>query len=342
MSGFSAGLLLLAGLASAAVVASDRESGDPYLIGERPNPSGPPTVATLGIYLLDIDEIDDVNQRFGVDMLIDISWQDSRLALPNDERTGGYRTLPLNEIWTPRVLIVNDRGLRPQLPLVAEVDDLGHVDYRQRLSGELATDLFFEDFPFDAQRLPIDIISYQYSPSEVSFTLNTAISGDDGSFAAEGWRLRILGPEFGEFTVPAERGVRPRLTYVIEAKRNTRYYLWTMFFPISLIIFMSWTAFWLQPNIVPSRIGISTASIFSLVAFGISSRLSLPRVSYLTRADMFVLGCTLLVFLGLSIAVIGSRWASSDRMDRALRLNAAARWVYAGLFGVVVLITLAK
>lgn len=115
-----------------------------------------------------------------------------------------------------------------------------------------------------------------------------------------------------------------------------------MFLPVSLIVFMSWTAFWLQPNIVPPRIGISTASIFSLVAFGITTRLSLPRVSYLTRADIFVLGCTLLVFLGLSVAVIGSRWASSDRMDRALHLNAAARWAYAGLFGVVILTTLTK
>lgn len=339
---YRAGLLLLAGLASTASAAAGLESTDPHLIGERPNPSGPPTVTTLGVYLLDIDDIDDVNQRFGIDMLIDVSWQDSRLALSEDESTGQYRTLPLSAIWTPRVLIVNDRGLTPQLPLVAEVDDRGNVDYRQRLSGELAADLIFRDFPFDVQRLPIDIISYQYSPSEVSFALNVDISGDDGSFAAEGWRLTLLGPEFGEFKVPAERGVRPRLTYIIEAERNTRYYLWTMFFPVSLIIFMSWTAFWLQPNIVPPRIGISTASIFSLVAFGISSRLSLPRVSYMTRADVFVLGCTLLVFVGLGVAVIGSRWASSDRMDRALRLNAAARWIYVGLFCVVALITLMR
>jgi len=109
-----------------------------------------------------------------------------------------------------------------------------------------------------------------------------------------------------------------------------------MFLPMSLIVFMSWTAFWIQPNIVPPRIAISTASIFSLIAFGFSVRLSLPRVSYLTRADIFVIGCTLLVFLALGAAVVGSRWASADKMEQAVRLNAAIRWIYVGLFVVVV------
>jgi uncharacterized membrane protein YidH (DUF202 family) len=110
---------------------------------------------------------------------------------------------------------------------------------------------------------------------------------------------------------------------------------------MSLIVFMSWTAFWIQPNVVPPRIAISTASIFSLIAFGFSVRLSLPRVSYLTRADLFVIGCTLLVFMALGAAVIGSRWASADKMEQAVHLNATARWVYAALFLVVVVATAA-
>jgi hypothetical protein len=113
-----------------------------------------------------------------------------------------------------------------------------------------------------------------------------------------------------------------------------------MFLPMSLIVFMSWTVFWLQPDIVPARIGISTASIFSLLALGFSMRLSLPAVSYMTRADIFVIGCTLLVFVALGVAVIGSRWASADRMEQALRLNAIARWTYVGLFGLIATFTM--
>jgi len=339
-SAFRIGLLLVVAHFSTNLGAQSLESTDLRLVNERPNSSDESTLVTFGIFVFDIDEIDDVNQRFSVDMFTIVTWHDPRLALPENERVGASRSMPLDGIWAPLGLIVNDRGLSRQLPRTAKIDDLGNVVYRQRLSGELAVALELKDFPFDKQRLPIDFVSYEYSPDEVRFLVNTEFRGDAGSFSAAGWKMRIVEPEYGEFTVPAAGIVRPRLTYYIEAQRNTQYYLLTMFLPMSLIVFMSWMVFWLQPDIVPARIGISTASIFSLLALGFSIRLSLPAVSYMTRADLFVIGCTLLVFVALGVAVIGSRWASSDRMEQALGLNAVARWVYVGLFGLVATIAM--
>ena len=202
-SAFRIGLLLIVTQLSTAVAAHVLESTDLSLVSERPNPSGEATLITVGIFKFDIDEIDDVNQRFRVDMFTIFAWHDPRLALPEDERVGRNRSLPLDEIWTPRGLIINDRGLIMQLPRNANIDDLGNVVYRQRLSGELAVTLELNEFPFDKQRLPIDFVSYRHSPDEVRFSVNTGIRGDAGSFSAAGWRMRIVEPEYGEFTVPA-------------------------------------------------------------------------------------------------------------------------------------------
>lgn len=319
--------------------AQNLESNSPELIGDRPNSGGAATEVAVSLYVIDIDSIDDVKQRFSIDFFVNISWQDSRLALEESLRAGRNRTLPLDEIWSPRGLIVNDRGLNRQLPLVADIDDLGRVQYRQRFSGDLAVDLDLREFPFDTQHLPITIVSYQYSPDEVRFASPTALSMDDRLSNADDWQYKMLEPEIGDFTIAAAGVVRPQLTIVIEAQRNARYYLLTMLLPITLILFMAWTAFWLQPNIIPPRIGISTASIFSLIAFGFSIRLSLPPVAYLTKTDVFVIGSMLMVFLALGVAVISSRWANSDRVESALRLNAIARWVYIGLFFAVVAAT---
>jgi len=329
-------VLLVATLLSARLGAQEVDATAAQLIAERPNANGASTEVTVRVFLIDIDEIDDVRQRFNVDMFVNIAWQDPRLAVPGDEQTGQIRTLPMTDIWTPRGLIVNDRGLSPKLPMVAEVDVLGNVVYRQRLAGELGVDLDLKEFPFDTQQLVIKVISYQYSPDEVQFSGNTIIASDTEAFSVEGWSFSLLETDFGEFSIPAVGVVRPQVVFAVEAQRKSQYYLLTMFLPMSLIVFMSWTAFWIQPNIVPPRIAISTASIFSLIAFGFSVRLSLPRVSYLTRADLFVIGCTLLVFLALGAAVIGSRWASADKLEQAVRLNAAIRWIYVGLFGVVI------
>lgn len=323
-------------LLSLPVIAQETDSMQNRLVAERPDVDGEPTEITVGVFIVDIDVIDDVSQRFNVDLFVNLAWRDQRLALPDSERSGQIRTFPLNEIWTPRGLIVNDRGLSRQLPLVADVDAAGNVVSRQRLFGELSADLNFENFPFDTQQLPIEIISYQYSPNEIRFSSKSRIDANLASFSAEGWSFRLLDSDFGQLKVAAIGIERPQLKFVVEAERNSQYYLLTMFLPMSLIVFMSWTAFWIQPNVVPPRIAISTASIFSLIAFGFSIRLSLPRVSYVTQADMFVLGCTLLVFVALGVAVIGSRWAASDRLEQALKLNAATRWIYLVLFlGVV-------
>jgi len=333
---FYAAILLVASLSITSLNAQGLDSTDARRIAERPSADGASTEVTVGLFLFDIDEIDDVRQRFNVDIFINIAWRDPRLALPEEGRSGQIRTVPIDDIWTPRGLVVNDRGLTRQLPLVADVDAQGNVVIRQRLSGELAVKLNLKAFPFDTQRLPIQIISYQYSPDEVRFSRESSFAGTVEEFSGEGWSFRLLDIDFGEFTVPDAGVARPQVTYIVEAQRKTQYYLLTMFLPMSLIVFMSWTAFWIQPNVVPPRIAISTASIFSLIAFGFSIRLSLPRVSYVTHADQFVIGCTLLVFLALGVAVIGSRWASADNLDRALRLNAIMRWVYAALFLIVV------
>lgn len=332
--------VLLGVLFCGSVHAEGLESTSRVPTAERPDPSGTVTPVMIDIYMVDIDDIDDASQRFRVDIFALISWQDPRLAIPEHARSGRIRTIPLEEIWTPRGLIVNDRGLDFQLPRIADVDELGNVNYRQRVSGPLAADLDFSEYPFDVQRLPIELVSYKYSPDEVRFTSNSGIVRTKESFSAEGWRLRILDPVIDEVAVPSHGIVRPRLTFFIEAERDPKYCLLTMVLPMALIVLMAWTAFWLQPNIVNPRLGISTAAIFSLIALGVSIRLGLPPISYLTRADLFVIACTVLVFLSLGVSVAVIRWGNADHMDRALRLNRAARWIYLSLFGVVIVTTM--
>ncbi len=311
---------------------------DSRLLTERPDPPGTITEIELSLFLLDIDYIDDARQRFNADLFMVTRWHDPRLAL-DDQANEQERTFGLDTIWTPRGLIVNDRDLIRKLPQIATVDQSGQVIYRQRLSGELSANFDFREFPFDTQPLTIDVVSYAHVPDELSFSTSSELSEGVTDISVDGWRLTVQGSQFNEAIVASTGVVFPRLVYTIEAKRDSNYYLLTLFLPMTLIVFMAWSVFWLQPELTPSRIAISTASIFSLIAFGFSMRLSLPSVSYLTRADIFVIGCTLMVFIALAVAVMGSRWANSERVNRALRLNAIARWIYPVLFVIVVLMT---
>ena len=119
-------LALLVLLCTQATVAA-QVSPDPELVGERPTRNGEPTVVKVSMTIIDIDEIDDVNQRFSVDLFINARWQDPRLALPDAEREGKVRFMMVDEVWTPKILILNDRGLTGQLREGVEVDDLGNI-----------------------------------------------------------------------------------------------------------------------------------------------------------------------------------------------------------------------
>lgn len=328
---FLRGLLLTTCLVTPLAVAQSA-TDDSVLRAERPSVNGEPTVVEISAYVLDVEEIDDVKQHFSIDLFFVARWQDPRLALPGAEHSNAKRLMSVDEIWTPRLLILNDRGLKRSLPDVVEVDGLGNVTFQNRLSGPLASNLEFRNFPFDSQRLPIDVVSYYHPTDELQFSPQSALHGRTDEFSIEGWHIERLDPVIDIYEPPAVDRDLPRLSFGLLAERDSDYYIFTMMVPMALIIFMAWTVFWIQPGMVPPRIAIATASIFSLIALGVSIRLGLPKVSYLTKADVFVLGCTLMVFLALGIAVIGSRWASSDRLERAIRINAISRWVYVLLF----------
>jgi hypothetical protein len=86
--------------------------------------------------------------------------------------------------------------------------------------------------------------------------------------------------------------------------------------------------------------GMSTATVFSLIALGVSFRLSMPRIDYLTRADEFVIYSTLLVLLSLGVTVVATRWLNAGREALAERVTTIARWSFPAVFLLIVVLTL--
>ena len=71
---------------------------------ERPRSGNGPTQVSVGIWIVDINDIDSAKQNFTADIAIVLRWKDARLA-----HTGtGTVHSALNEIWTPRVGIANE------------------------------------------------------------------------------------------------------------------------------------------------------------------------------------------------------------------------------------------
>src|SRR6267143_3739714 len=103
----------------------------PALI-DRPNADSGPTQISVGIWVADISNIDSAQQTFTAEIAAVLRWKDPRLA-----HTGkGIVRYPLEQIWHPRVGIVNETnsGSR-QMPDSVEVDPDGTDPSRQRYAG---------------------------------------------------------------------------------------------------------------------------------------------------------------------------------------------------------------
>lgn len=303
----------------------------------RPNSGGKAEEVTITLGLLDIVNIDNKTQVFEVDLFVEVRWFDPRLAADGAD-TSEYRTFALNEIWRPRLVIVNDRGLDTLLPEVVTVDRQGNVVLRQRVAGPLAVDLDLRAFPLDTQRLPIDIISYQYGPDELVFSDQSSMVARLEDLSGGGWVFSAVEPEMSVYRLRENGRGSSQLTFSVMAERQARYYVITLALPMTLILFLAWMVQWLPPDLVPARMGMASATVFSLIALGVSFRLTLPDIAYLTAADRFVLYSTLLVIASLAVTVASVRLVNKEKPEAAIRLTRQARWAFPFAYAAILLV----
>lgn len=306
----------------------------------RPGKALGPTEVTIGFFLVELLEIDDVDESFTVDFVLQATWKDDRLEWEEaEDEEASSLIYDLEEVWHPRFLLVNDRELKRKLPEQLEVARDGTVTYAQRFHGRLSTDFQLRSFPSDHQSLAVELVTGRYSPDEVRLVVDTEWVGMLDGASVSGWAMEMGEPVVDSISVT--RGSRlSRVTFQIEVQRLLSYFLWTMMLPLSLIVFMAYTVFWIDPNFLPSQVGVSTAAVFSMIAYRTALRLALPKVSYMTKADVFILGATVLVFTALGHAVATGRLAKTGREDLARLMKKWARWIYPLLFVLIVLLSI--
>jgi hypothetical protein len=286
-----------------------------------------------------VASIDDATQTFHADFFVIQRWRDPRLSFEASSVSGELQILPASEVWQPDLEILNQRFLRVALPEQVRVSPDGSVIYRQRYQGTLASPLDLQKFPFDRQQLWIRVVSLQDARG-VALVPDPQRTGRLPRFSIAGWELELGQMVSDSFEPIAGELALPRAALPLHASRSVGYVVWKLFVPLTLIVFMAWTVFFIGHDQMGPRIGISTASIFTLIAFQFSLGRILPPISYLTRADQFVLGSSVLVYLALAETIFSGRLKVGGRAELAQRIDRHARWIYATLFVVVATVAL--
>jgi len=129
----------------------------------RPNAGAGPTPVNVYLYVVDVFEVSGSDQAFSADVALIAEWRDPNLA----GRATASQSAKLEDVWEPRLLLVNQRGVSALLPQRVEIDPEGLVRYRQRWSGRFTSRMDLRDFPLDRQRFNVQVASLGYSGDEV-------------------------------------------------------------------------------------------------------------------------------------------------------------------------------
>ena len=317
-------------------------SAEPPALIERPNANSGPTQISVAVWIVDINSIDSAQQSFTADVFTVLRWRDPRLA-----HTGtGVAHYALNQIWNPRVVIVNEtNSVSHRLPESVEVDADGTVAYRQRFVGSFAQALVLKSFPFDKQTFHVQLAAIKYSPNEVNFGPDQKWL-DAGIKQAGGISKSITLPDW---TVekwdlkPLAYTLAPSLDnsgYVFEftASRDVHHYILKVILPLVLIVMMSWAVFWIDPINASSQISVSVTSMLTLIAYRFAVDSQLPRLPYVTRLDAFILTSTLLVFVSLVEVLV----TTSLNNKQAKKIDRYSRVIFPVIFTIASVAIFAK
>ena len=116
------------------------------------------------LFLIDIESINSVSQSFTANLVMVLRWRDSSLAHDGPDSI----SMPLDEIWYPRVQILNQQRLVSTFPQSVEIHPDGEVVYRQRVWGSFSQPLELKTFPFDSQRLLFTLANVGFGAESVN------------------------------------------------------------------------------------------------------------------------------------------------------------------------------
>ena len=294
----------------------------------RPDPPGVPTLVGAGMFFHDISQLNDVDQTITADVYILLRWRDPRLA--DARRADGSADCPVpgDALWTPVIEADNLRSRQQYYQARFLVDAGGTITYGRRLLVQIAQPLDLRDFPFDRHVWRFTLWPVFSKVDEIVFAPLRPFVGRNDRLSLLGWSTGVPDAQASTEQRQGRLGAFARFDVTLETRRDSFFYVCKLGIPLVLIMLMAYSVYFIPSTAVAQQIGVGMTSMLTLIAYLLALSNSLPKISYLTRADQFYIGAALLVFLGLMKGIFTVIWLHRERAALVERADRIGRWLY--------------
>ena len=279
-------------------------------------------VVYTGIDFFRVNEVDVGGQAFDVELYMWFRWQGDV-----DVDNIGF----LNQINTEDALF---EVVRQDLDSATR-----YICYK--VKGRFLTPYDLHDFPFDQQRLPLQVSHSTLDSRHLLLVVDhdrlshdeiTAIYPEEWEYLGRRDASATYAPTttFGD---PAYEGLASRSEFSlyqteIVLNRILFPYLITLFMPLAIMVGISLFVVLIPPSQFDARLTLTMTALLSVVVFHLSQGEDLPNVGYLMRADQYFMVAYLLLFVLIIKTVVVNLLVGrlSDGMV------ARGEWVFAIVF----------
>ena len=215
--------------------------------------------------------------------------------------------------------------------------------------ARIKTDFNLKNFPFDQQELKIEFYTpygIEYNddknypkPFVTIFQVRSSVYIDILDYKNNNYlkEWSVINTKVENFikkektTSNFERDkvvefVDDRINVKLIVKRNINYFIFKIIIPVFLILVISWSVMWIPPNQVESRLTTSIVSLLALIAYNFVFNEDIPKLSYLTSLDRYILLSYLFCAIPTFLTVYFSRITKKD-YKIALAINKKSRLI---------------
>ncbi|MBA3869694.1 MAG: hypothetical protein H0X30_11125 [Anaerolineae bacterium] len=291
-----------------------------------PNSTGP-TLANIGLYVEEIDNIDVNNDSYDMTGYLDLQWCDPRLASANPQVFLNHVALgKLETMWWPDVNFSNELHPREieDEELTIAVD--GTLDYREKFAVSLQTDYDLRKFPFDSQHLLATVESFEWTAEQLTLQVEDKVVGFSKDFSIPQWQITDVSEDLTSKQDVRDRAPFSEVKVDIAVQRDPGYYMTKVIIPLLAIVGISLFALWLSPEETKDRVELIFTGVLTSVAYQFVIADSLPHHIYDTLVDAFVgwsfavMVLAIIETMAISLLIRNDHLIQARNTDRVLRL----------------------
>eukprot|EP01106_Pelomyxa_sp_JSP_P014340 TRINITY_DN453_c0_g1_i5.p1 TRINITY_DN453_c0_g1~~TRINITY_DN453_c0_g1_i5.p1 ORF type:complete len:380 (+),score=86.62 TRINITY_DN453_c0_g1_i5:71-1141(+) len=245
---------------------------------------------TVTSVLLTLNQIDAVGSQFEAELEMEITWKDDnlwrRLASRRLVDTQDHMALDLTQLtMIPALKFTNaldEVSISNQSAEVIPVS--GIVLYKVKFSGSFSEVMELKRFPFDRQVLHIN---FQHDSAKQP-KYNVKWSSDTAKPKQECNDREWRGYET-KITCKSQIVGEQKMEVLGRAERLSEYFMWNVVFVLFLIVAMSFLTFVIPADNGTDRFGLNLTLVLTSITFKFTIAGYLPKTTYLTLLDKYVL-----------------------------------------------------